>query len=477
MKRFLPFVLLLALALTGCQSTPEEGIVKGKSSAALIEKAQAEPGQGALAEKLNAPEHYEDAFSNESGALTVTVDADVTVPDAEKVPIWRVEDGAITQTQADALIKGLVRTTLYDPDRPLTKSEIADQIVQAKQKLAEGPSEQEKDVIYLTAGDDSGEAGQMTWEQYMQDTIDRLTEQYENAPETSEPQPITGQFEPLDENAESILGKGYEDGVGYESLSISNSRWQTGMSVAHYYRGDSDTYASGTQSSRDEIAQRYPDFDLSTLPEIEITEQEAAALGDALVDTLGIPGMRLYSARKLYDTAGLAFPDQNMSLKCRWVLQYTRAVDGVPITYTDDALMFTWQDDGTFQIPWTYETLTVYVGDDGIEELRWEAPYTLTETVTEDSALMAFDDIMDIFEKMYLVEQDGMEADVTVTDIRLGYMRVLKQDEQGVGLLVPVWDFFGSVSYENELGYAQPGGSLLTINAIDGSIIDRSLGY
>ena len=102
---------------------------------------------------------------------------------------------------------------------------------------------------------------------------------------------------------------------------------------------------------------------------------------------------------------------------------------------------------------------------------------SLTHVTLPDSALLPFGDIMDIFEKMYVVQNDGRAMDVAVSDIRLGYTRVLKQDEDGVGLLVPAWDFFGTVSYENKLAYAQPDDSLFTINAIDGTVIDRSLGY
>ena len=52
------------------------------------------------------------------------------------------------------------------------------------------------------------------------------------------------------------------------------------------------------------------------------------------------------------------------------------------------------------------------------------------------------------------------------------------------GLLVPVWDFFGTRKTETEYdgeSYSDttdyPTWSYLTINAVDGSIIDRSLGY
>ena len=64
-----------------------------------------------------------------------------------------------------------------------------------------------------------------------------------------------------------------------------------------------------------------------------------------------------------------------------------------------------------------------------------------------------------------------------MNDIRLGYARVLKQDETGVGLLVPAWDFFGTVTDADGAVFDDPDQSLLTINAIDGTIIDRAAGY
>ena len=483
MKKAITLILVAAMALSisGCQDTPEASIVAGKSSDELIEKAQADAGEGTLAEKLGSPETYQSSVSSADGKLNVTIDATVTVPEAEKVPVYRVEDGSITQAQADALREGLVRTTLYDPDQPKTKDEIEAELLEAKQKLAEGPTEQEEGTIYIDAGGDSGESSQMTWEQHMQDTIDRLTEEYAAAPETVEPQPITGQFVSQDEKSESISGKGYEEGVGYENFSVSNDRWQTGSSHAQYFRSGSEAHAYLSLVSREKFASDYPDFDLSTLPELTITEQEAAELGDELVDTLDIPGMSLYSINKMYDEASLLFPEMVEDVRCLWVLQYTRVVDGVPITYSGDLVSVIMTDDGTFKFPWAYEKLTVYVGDDGIVEMYWDAPYELTETVTEDSALLRFDDIMDIFEKMYVVSNDGQERDVTVSDIRLGYMRVLKQDEDGVGLLVPVWDFFGEVvgNTPDLAGkiLSDPEMSLFTINAIDGSVIDRGLGY
>ncbi|NLB42889.1 MAG: hypothetical protein GX815_11660, partial [Clostridiales bacterium] len=66
-------------------------------------------------------------------------------------------------------------------------------------------------------------------------------------------------------------------------------------------------------------------------------------------------------------------------------------------------------------------------------------------------------------------------------------MRVTEQDVGDSGLVIPVWDFFGTLTLKSKPGQpnlaeGDDGGrytytSFLTINAIDGSIIDRELGY
>ena len=70
-----------------------------------------------------------------------------------------------------------------------------------------------------------------------------------------------------------------------------------------------------------------------------------------------------------------------------------------------------------------------------------------------------------------------------ITRITLGYSRIYDpMSDNSAGTLVPVWDFFGSldVGLEDTLARDSQGcftRSLLTINAIDGTVIDRELGY
>ncbi len=465
---------LLALALlfsAGCQKTPEEAIVKGKSSEELLQKAAAETG-GTLAERLDAPERYEAAFSNVSGELQVTVDADVTVPDAEAVPIIRVRPANITQAQVDVLMDKLVQGTLYDPGTPETKAEIADKIVAARQKLAEGPSEEDAGTTYVS------EDGPMTYEEYMQYVIDILMEQYEAAPETAEKTVSTGQLSAFADDMMSAGGENTTPELGWEALSVNSSETEKNFTSAMYTRAAVKTGFIFTYNTEAQFRQimDYADVDIEDLAPVTVTAEEARAMCDEVVDALDIPHMAFYAAAKKYG-GGQEAP------RCCWEVQYTRDLGGVPISYSsiDTGFSEVPAEGKIVQVPWENEKLNFYVNDDGIVGMYWAAPYELGETVTEDAALLPFGDVMDIFQKMFVVSYDDQDMDVTIDAIRLGYMRVSEQDKIYSGLLVPVWDFFGSRSWTLGTGepytFYDPDQSMLTINAIDGTIIDRSLGY
>ncbi len=116
------------------------------------------------------------------------------------------------------------------------------------------------------------------------------------------------------------------------------------------------------------------------------------------------------------------------------------------------------------------------MNDEGIVGFDYNAPLELAETVVEDVEFKSFDDICSIFEKMILITNARQEGNITIYIDRvvLGYARISEPDSFDTGLLVPVWDFMGRITENGtEKGYT----SIMTINAVDGSVIDRTLGY
>ena len=104
--------------------------------------------------------------------------------------------------------------------------------------------------------------------------------------------------------------------------------------------------------------------------------------------------------------------------------------------------------------------------------------------MVKESRIKSFDEIKGTFEKMVVIENaaEDKEAEgsvsIKVTDVKLVYTRISEKDSFDTGLVVPVWNFEGTVvdEYGGKKGGEQEG-TILSINAIDGSVINQELGY
>lgn len=116
----------------------------------------------------------------------------------------------------------------------------------------------------------------------------------------------------------------------------------------------------------------------------------------------------------------------------------------------------------------------------------WCNPWEVGDSLQEDVPLLPFEQIMNTFGAIAPLTIQNMENEYKllggsgnrweITEIRLGYMPVLRKDHSGLWELRPVWDFIGIRSFAEEY-YDQPGNCALTIDAIDGTVIDRGYGY
>ena len=116
-------------------------------------------------------------------------------------------------------------------------------------------------------------------------------------------------------------------------------------------------------------------------------------------------------------------------------------------------------------------------------ELVWQYPCGIVTMDNANVSLLPFEEVMQIFQKQIFMNvylDKGYSETMHITDIRFSYLRMKKRNSEEFYLL-PVWDFLGYCTdeetddalsrswYENQ--------SFLKINAIDGSIINRNVGY
>ncbi|MEG2625739.1 MAG: DUF6034 family protein, partial [Christensenella sp.] len=229
-------------------------------------------------------------------------------------------------------------------------------------------------------------------------------------------------------------------------------------------------------------SQNLPTMSLEEAEDIANHLKNKMGFSDFILADYGATPTGAYSIAETYDDLG----------KC-YVLYYMRTC-GLPTNYVSNTLSAS-----TYNFSWPQEVLTFYIDDQGVSEILYDSPTEFTETESEAVKILSFDEIMDIFQKQTIISTftppQGDEGIIghkfDVTKIKLGSARVLVDINSGRYRYVPAWDFYGTWTYIYKEGSQYIQGvdensewkedkfaqSYYTINAIDGSIIDRGVGY
>ena len=464
---------LAVVILIGCQATPEQEIVVQKDLEQMIEKAQATPeameSTGiTLAERLGAPETYEAVFSNAKGSVTVNVDADVMLPDTDAISTARVKEMKFSQETADKLRELLLQGQPFY-DYGAYTMETKDDVME---KLLELYAMREGTIPVEVDGD-------------LEETITLYEKEYEDAPDerTFTPAQTTfhqrdAQYEPFD-CIEGVAELGGETAYFYIQNDTDGNRI-----FANYYSNVKNQFS---YSAVNEFKGMFI-IDEAKLT-MDITAEQARVQADTFIQGLGLSSNMVCGSIE----AGIDLDDSTVLMEgdeinysatqTVWILRYVRTVEGIPMTYTGDTGSNVESEEDYAQ-PWPYETMYLMIDETGIVEFHWTSPYTDPEIVTSDTNLPQFAEIQQVFEKMVLINYSYFETgalQIDIDSVQLGLMRVTDIGDRDSGILIPVWDFMGSVTAiregeEPDL-WQQTSSSRLTINAIDGSIIDRGLGY
>lgn len=471
-KRITLMLMAAALIMSGCRKEENAAPEMTVGQSMVVEAAQS-GDKSAHASLIDLPEGFTGDWTGVDGYVVVHADAQFELPDVSGLPVATVERKTFEQADADKLLDVFLEGSTLYREPGVTKQE-------AQERLEYYRAVERGEIAYEGDG-----------------TIDRvpkLIEYYEGlvktAPDEDERFTAPTTFQTDDTwNDESISGFAEVDGktVHISIYNDSHSRNQACFYVDGY--GDvnfTNVYGVDVDSK--------PDF-----------EKEAAVeMGDELINSLAIGSFACGQVRAVvyYDDNGDVFDNG-------YEMEYVRTVNGCPVAYcpryeitpdgdiwmlpaaTGTALP---ENDSSADV-WGYERVTVYVNKTGVVYFQWQNPYSEPEIQTVDSQLMDFSDIADIFAKMIMVknsdqklinEKNGFSVtkNIAVDKVSLSLMRIRDKDNYAQGLIVPVWDFWGTDGYEAEnesYGDLVYNGKYytvqLTVNAIDGTIVDRELGY
>lgn len=215
-----------------------------------------------------------------------------------------------------------------------------------------------------------------------------------------------------------------------------------------------------------------------------ISLEEAIAFADKEAEKLGEDFVLAQYGQTdaKYSAAGDDSPEY-------YALKYVRKINDIQVNADFDRGV---GDDSSYVSG--NECIWISVNDDGVCYLRYRNPIKTGDAVEENVKLMAFNDISDIFEKVSMLKikpielyEDMLKNDMVIREVRFGYMAVKQSESIGGYRYIPVWDFYGAYSpiYEGpkdvvemfERHYEQLSYPVITINAIDGTVIDRDMGY
>lgn len=446
MKKLILIMFSLIL-LTACQPTPEEEFVVNKADQQqMLENANREDEKNEITdlyERLGAPKTYQAELSGTEGRLRVEVDAQVILPESD-LPIVRVKPCVMSRSDVLAYVDAVFSPDMQFVDSKLgnwqTKGFYAHEIEKAKWAMDhwnDGGS-----IIYDMDCNSPSDV-QEKW-------LNKYYMLQAEAPDTAP------RIERSDLDMQWIVAT--SDDVNFSAMFAAINPWDNSISRIEYVRSYFD-------NPNVHYMQNVPNG---------IREQDAIAAAEAFLNKLPVKGLTLRVAvPEIYDD------DYFRKVPC-WRLYYTREFSGAAETFTNADCT-----QNEFNHQRDVECLMIVVDEQGIAGFRYNAPQNVLETVSERTSLLPFSKIEEIFNRMILVYNnrlnDGTRNDsywtYHITSIRLGLVNIAEENAE-TGLLVPAWDFLGSFHSESkdwiEDGYGNEQHSFLTINAIDGSIINRA---
>ena len=510
----------MIIALTGCADNPDSAIIKNKDFDNLIEEAENTEN---TEESVNMEQMTQDVeekydtyvttISDDNLHINVNVDARVEIPSTDKLSIYRVKQADVSQDMLDK-----VRTTLA-PDVKLYDGAILN--IETKQDL-EPQIQYCKDEL-VAIEDGTSDILPENIELAKEETLNVLAEleaKYENAPDsiTFEGNGSDNMIKTVSElysaNPDSeyymwqsqLTSEGDEvfygisDGKNgeYISLYVQNNEdygnviRYTKNTIGHtfassIYVGDTASLELYKEDEENQVAQdNGMTVNCTDKETLNVSIEDARTQADKLLKELGLNDFACSDEGKYNE-----IPDcrsvSDLYYRPVYKFTYLRTVDNTMVSNEAGAKHFEeWSGDDYVKKDWPGETIVVMVNDTGIVGFYYNCPIEITETVVEKSQLKTFDEVKSTFEEMVIIshgvddltkEEASYMKNIDIDNVVLRYARISEADNFDSGLLVPVWDFEGTIDDGYSWVKETMPESVLTINAIDGTIIDHTLGY
>ena len=467
-------MMLITCVLTACQPTPEEEIVIGKGDNTLEEAIAGTPlPESTLVDKeqtgdtsptnMVLSEHWQDTLFENN--VTIDIDADVYVPNVSAYPVYEVAPYFTDEALARKLISVLAKDAVEVHNGAYLQPEDYEQtILSLKKEKAE-----------LEAGKTGDDSITPIEEQIaaINEQIEQVEQEYADSENESD---LAGQ--PLDFSFDGSNSQLVTDtDIVKERVLQFTATMEDGSTKVFVFQNIQESTMQHTYincANRD----AYRTHETGDLP---MTEVAISAAMD-IINELDIGEFDFKYEQLKY--AVNENTGQLTDAPYAKQLVFAKSYSGIPVNQysgADNGACVT-EEELVYNIVLRQEEIIVTFNKDGVIGFSWTNPCAVLSTENENVAVICFDKARDIFNKqiMYSIyPHEDRETKIDINEVRFGYMVIPVKDDLSTFRTIPVWDFIGvdnTFADEIDPRYNDER-SFVTINAIDGSIIDRDLGY
>ena len=520
-------VIMLAMSvMTACQPTPEKPFVQSKESDSVQQAIESSPPGGtAEIHRYSAPETWQSEVVDDAKEIGIDVDAQVIVP-TDTWGLYQLIQQESDEVYLEQILHALIGDAeIYGEDTYASRSQLQEQLsgidteISMVQQQETNPAQEDADLAQSEGGPQAtGEIPSYDKEAVistLQERRNAILAAIQTAPDETTTVRVDIDTDILFDGTPEATDSYNPPAFGYNAPCISvhseGSVEIRGLAdigriePAHVYlsarngslmdiRFQIECGGNGGFGSREPL-------DGSPLEGVTITQDEAAQvakqavldMGFNYLDVAAVHQIRIYNSTNREETDCYAFT-------------FNRSLDGVPVTYAywnggmTDA---EWQEyEEQYAVNWETSEALICVNDSGIVLVDINVPYSDVSQLAQGIELKDFGEIMDIFNQQAIIEgcfspygddDRVLYRDIHVDEIRLGYMPTIWKDHPNQIIFMPVWDFFGSetTSYDPDYEgkehsdlyasldenyqhtFEMGNQAILTINAIDGTIMQR----
>lgn len=462
MKKICLIIISLSIILCSCKSTPNEEFVVGRGSE-IFEQAMAEEIHN---QSYYFPDTWEASYQKYNGKLDIVIDAEVVVnKDVLNYEVAEIKPYYIPIEQADKIINAIYGTTdVYFAIHEKTKTQIEERIIKVKADMQEANNN----------GDDAKA-------EYLQGVIKYLNETLKDAPDEITLTKYSGEYEIFKEKDyehHSIVLRENPIDKYTPALEIHNT-------IESKRSNGYDSYVLYDDLSKDTYyyVEEMSNINFSENPIFDNEEADKAVeIANAFLDEIGV------ESRILVDMLATISEYSSNDIS-GYVMIYSREFNETIIQpYVQLGASFSSNgvlDEENYIAPFIGESLLIEVSNEEIVRIDWSNIYEINSIIKDNIRLIEFDQIMETVEnqlavKYAYIEDDSCKFRLYIDRIILTYAVEPIKDKKYEYMLIPVWAFYGGYDYGD--GLELDGGrvlegkhpemlSLLTVNAVDGSII------